>query len=512
MDISLVSDFDYINILKYWFDNQNVWFSASNEDDLFIHNEFSHLLLNDITIWNKHHTSCLAYIILFDQFPYHIFRDYNTEKIEYYHQFSLNATFYGIENGYHFKYTHEELCFFLLPLRHSKILKYTTLCINIIKFFRDKNDSSTLRRFYKNCLIDYAKIINNKLQPSVLSIDDNNIANYCCKFYPSFNTNNLTSNPIFTRFKEYCRQYDIKSATISLSGGVDSMITSFILSFIVTDLRAIHINYNNRPESIYESQFVQWWCNKLNIPCFIRDITEISRNKSIDRNIYESVTNFIRFNLYSLKSNDIPVFLGHNKDDTIENIFTNIYKQTNFNNLKGMFEYDVIKQSIICRPMLNISKKDIYNFAHHFNISYLHDSTPKWSQRGKIRDYLIPAIHLTNSSIIDGIINISNTQTSMFNIIYNNILSPFIKSFIFYSDHCNIISLNKSYYEYGIFFWKVCFQKIFSHFDKNIPSNKAILNFIKLAKHYNTSKHYTILLTKTSYIKLSDNTISVYVN
>ena len=100
----------------------------------------------------------------------------------------------------------------------------------------------------------------------------------------------------------------------------------------------------------------------------------------------------------------------------------------------------------------------------------------------------------------------------MFNIIYNNILSPFIKSFIFYSDHCNIISLNKSYYEYGIFFWKVCFQKIFSHFDKNIPSNKAILNFIKLAKRYNTSKHYTILLTKTSYIKLSDNTISVYVN
>ena len=123
------------------------------------------------------------------------------------------------------------------------------------------------------------------------------------------------------------REVQSDEVALLLSGGVDSMIASFILSFIVTDLKAIHINYNNRPESIYESQFVQWWCNKLNIPCFIRDITEISRNKSIDRNIYESVTNFIRFNLYSLKSNDIPVFLGHNKDDTIENIFTNIYKQ-----------------------------------------------------------------------------------------------------------------------------------------------------------------------------------------
>ena len=100
----------------------------------------------------------------------------------------------------------------------------------------------------------------------------------------------------------------------------------------------------------------------------------------------------------------------------------------------------------------------------------------------------------------------------MFNIIYKNILYPFIKTFIFYNDHCNITSLNQSYYEYGIFFWKVCFQKIFSHFNKNIPSNKAILNFIKLAKRYNTSKHYTILLTKSSYIKLYNNIINIYGN
>ena len=50
---------------------------------------------------------------------------------------------------------------------------------------------------------------------------------------------------------------------------------------------------------------------------------------------------------------------------------------------------------------------------------------------------------------IDGIINISNTQTNMFNIIHKNILSPFIRTFIFYNDHCNITSLNQSYYEYG---------------------------------------------------------------
>ena len=79
-----------------------------------------------------------------------------------------------------------------------------------IKLFKEKNIKNIIELgaglgrdtifFAENSLkvnvLDYSpsavKIINDKLQPSALSIDDNNISNYCCKFYPSFNTNNLT--------------------------------------------------------------------------------------------------------------------------------------------------------------------------------------------------------------------------------------------------------------------------------------------------------------------------------
>jgi tRNA(Ile)-lysidine synthase TilS/MesJ len=71
------------------------------------------------------------------------------------------------------------------------------------------------------------------------------------------------------------------------------------------------------------------------------------------------------------------------------------------------------KEITIIRPLLNIYKKDIYDFAIENHIPFLVDSTPKWSQRGKIRDIVRPALEEWNPLILEGMILLSDKMSQM---------------------------------------------------------------------------------------------------
>jgi tRNA(Ile)-lysidine synthetase-like protein len=206
-----------------------------------------------------------------------------------------------------------------------------------------------------------------------------------------------------------------KKSIISLSGGVDSMVLSYILKYIGIDIIAVHINYNNRPECEEECNILKQWCNMLDIKLYIRKITEIQRPEMMElnmRDLYETYTRDIRFNTYMNVNPDYDnIFLGHNHDDQFENIFTNIVSESHFDNLRGMTYQTQLKFKDkflnFVRPMLDIPKEQIYKFASYFSIPHFKDSTPKWSQRGKIRDIVKPTLINWNPVIIDSFFKLS---------------------------------------------------------------------------------------------------------
>ena len=144
------------------------------------------------------------------------------------------------------------------------------------------------------------------------------------------------------------------------------------------------------------------------------------------RDLYESFTRELRYSTYQnvakiIKSNNCEVYLGHNKDDRFENIFTNIVSESHYSNLNGMelkteqkFKDDIIT---FVRPMLNIPKSDIFSFANYCQIPHFIDSTPKWSQRGKIRDLVRPAIESWNPKAIDSFFALSNVLSDLISIV-----------------------------------------------------------------------------------------------
>jgi tRNA(Ile)-lysidine synthase TilS/MesJ len=185
----------------------------------------------------------------------------------------------------------------------------------------------------------------------------------------------------------------------------------------------VHIDYYNRKECEQEEELLKWWCNTiLDVPLYIRRIDEINRPKCMEhelRDLYESYTKDVRFTSYiNINNNNISyVVLGHNKDDTIENILTNTASQSHYENLLGMTPVSnqsyKDKDITFLRPLINIPKIDIYKFAIENNIPFLHDSTPKWSQRGKIRDIVKPALVEWNPLILDGFIKLSEKMSQM---------------------------------------------------------------------------------------------------
>lgn len=215
-----------------------------------------------------------------------------------------------------------------------------------------------------------------------------------------------SSSPLIKCLDEYCKSHSVYSngAIVSLSGGVDSMVTLAILIHLQQTYKfpiyTASIDYDLRNESKDESQFLIEYTKIFGIKSYVSYIKGISRKKedSGSRSEFEEESRTLRFNTYKKiieengLSKECGVFVGHHKDDLIENIFTNSMKGGNLLDLEVMKSESNIHGINLYRPFLSFRKSVIYDFAHKFNVPYFLDTTPKWSRRGKMRNEIFPLL------------------------------------------------------------------------------------------------------------------------
>jgi tRNA(Ile)-lysidine synthetase-like protein len=410
----------------------------------------------------------IEYIITLDQLPYYISRYHNYDKqyIEMYHKQSLAMVCHLCFNMDYNKINNlsMSLCpntvilnilfskdidvfykvFLLLPLRHSKNDKLLYICTQLSKLILSQHSNDNIaRRFYKATVLQFEKSLNtyvtthynssnillNKHKVSfynILDTENSNTKLWTFKEYNNFidNINNkyklqrmIKYNYLYNKFTgmvNYMKSCNITKVLLSISGGVDSMSLYILLKLNNIEVHTLFINYGNRDESILELEFIKSFISKFkasNETFNYKTITSIKRNNKNTRDIYEDVTRQIRFDMYSKLCDKLDVnyvALGHNKDDCLENILTNISKKQKYNNLNGMSVISKEDNVNIIRPLLDIYKAEIYTFANSLNIPYLKDSTPKWSTRGRLRDILIPQIKTFDHKLLDGLFTVAD--------------------------------------------------------------------------------------------------------
>jgi tRNA(Ile)-lysidine synthetase-like protein len=424
---------ELIELKNWWLSNSNVWFDSTESDDINIAVKYEDLVKSnfdeEIIIQNKEFG--IGYIILHDQITRHIARVqcYPNNYI-----FNNLNKILGFVKKFYSKYCDDlegyEFCFVLLPLRHSNDFEEQTF---VMRETWKKIDtlsnpiSDTLIKVYKNYLkATYERASNGQVYLDEYKSNDTNLREIldprCIEHLgPPLNKKNSITNKL-EKNCECLKTNKNKKYILSISGGVDSMVLARILFELDIDFVLVHINYANRGVMCEkEKQLLSNWANIYQVELYIRDIYEINRPKCMEydmRNLYEDYTRNVRYNTYcdvaKLKgwvNEDWCVLLGHNHDDCVENILTNIANKTKYDNLKGM-EYEtkikfnsnnLSNMIIFIRPLLTISKEEIYQYADNQKIAYLLDSTPQWSQRGKIRDIVRPGLIEWNHSSLEGL-------------------------------------------------------------------------------------------------------------
>ena len=469
-----------VELYDFWFSEpiQKLWFNQSNSFDIEISVKYTELLLSyeKIDIDIKNTKQLVGYIILLDQIPRHIYRN-DIDCVNKYLQTILsfisdNSIIQKINSGSIESEIHNyDLCFILLPLRHSNTYDNFITVVNIIwKRIEQQSDNEIYRKFLK---ASYERFNNHEIVLNDLTIDNTSKS---IQYTDSLFLNKINENHV---------------AIISLSGGVDSMVLAYHLKVIHgLECVAVHINYSNREECIDEQRMVQDYCSKLNIPCYISTINEIKREPCMKygfRDLYETYTKKVRFNAYKhiiKKSMTYGVYMGHNRDDCFENILTNIATKNHYDNLWGMSNDTVIDGIRFIRPMLNVNKSDIYSFAKKYNIPYTCDSTPSWSQRGQIRDVVKPTLSNWNPEIIDGIMKLSEYMKDS-----NIIVKQYAKSLV--DDKGTI----KYTFRYGI---ESCITE-----ENEIPSSISTLVWQEIFKQQHihiTSKTLSVFIQKLNDI------------
>jgi tRNA(Ile)-lysidine synthetase-like protein len=391
-----------------WFNNPQWWFSGCDHDDTIV-SMFGHLMEdeNDEDELNK-----MNLILKYDQLPRHLYRKEHALHIIAY--FLQKALFYShtinLDN-----LDDKRFCFALLPRRHTMEVNEIRSALSLVWKRLDSNNvraSDMLKRFLKATYLHFPCVPPSK---SISESFDNKILanNPSCPPMKILKTEDHFGLLASVKLEEILPANKI---VISLSGGVDSMLCSWILynSFPKDRLIAIHINYHNRDSSDDEARFVNWWCHELGIPCYIRKIDEINRPQCMKhglREMYEEYTKKVRFNCYRMFK-DAVIVLGHNKDDVLENIFTNISKQR-YDDMQGMKRYNVIDGLRFWRPLLDIPKQHIIDCSLHYNIPYLPNSTPTWSMRGKIRSSVIPCLDEWNPEFAKSLFHLADSMHTL---------------------------------------------------------------------------------------------------
>ena len=201
-----------------------------------------------------------------------------------------------------------------------------------------------------------------------------------------------------------------KRLVVSVSGGVDSVVLLYVVARVLAapefsrvDLVAVHVDYGNRATSGREAEFVEAYCAWLGVSLWTRRVRGCPRG-SVDRAAYEELTRAARFETYAAAAGDGGVvLLGHNRDDTLENLFSNVCKGRNYDELRGMRTEGAERGVATWRPLLGTDKAAIYAAAAFLDLPHLKDSTDPACDRGRLRDDWLPAVREKQPLLLPGL-------------------------------------------------------------------------------------------------------------
>ena len=190
---------------------------------------------------------------------------------------------------------------------------------------------------------------------------------------------------------------------VACSGGIDSIVLARILKELKFNISLAHCNFSLRGiESDEDEKFVISIADKLSIPIFNTKF-DTKQFKEINKVSTQMAARELRYHWFDelCKKHSFDfIATGHHLDDEIETFLINLTRGTGIRGLIGIPETN----HKVIRPLLMISRNDIYEYAIKNNITWRedHSNTDTDYLRNKFRLNVIPSLKQTNANFLKG--------------------------------------------------------------------------------------------------------------
>ena len=216
----------------------------------------------------------------------------------------------------------------------------------------------------------------------------------------------MLSDKVCFNLISYLNTKNINKCILAISGGIDSIVLLHVLLKIKDqfnlDIVLFHINYNMNQ-------------NSSNSELLCRKLGEDTKNNIVIKNIKLSNKNFesnareYRYNHindYAKENNINYIFTAHHMDDQIETLYMKYQDNSDWVSKIGIRE----KYDKIIRPMLNVSKKEIIDYAKKNQLKWIEDLSNYDTKyrRNNVRINVLPKIMKKNPIFIKNLIKNSN--------------------------------------------------------------------------------------------------------
>ena len=181
---------------------------------------------------------------------------------------------------------------------------------------------------------------------------------------------------------------------VACSGGPDSMclldvIKAYKESFNLKIICA-HVNHGLRAESEEEANFVKNFCDKNNIVFEYMKINTYKNGKFTEEEGRKKRYTFL--DDLANKHNANYIMTAHHGDDLIETVLMRITRGSNLKGYAGITMISKHKNYSVIRPLLNLTKRDIFEYIKSKHIEYVLDKSNEDEKytRNRYRKQMLP--------------------------------------------------------------------------------------------------------------------------
>jgi len=217
----------------------------------------------------------------------------------------------------------------------------------------------------------------------------------------------LEKSSFISQLKNLVHEPENHTYLLAVSGGADSMVLASLFKDLGNKIKGsefkfqvAHINYKLRGnDSDLDQKTVQDFCEKNHIKFHLYEVSEKDRKPDNSIQLWARELRYAFFKEIQEKENLEFMVTAHHLNDQLETFIINLSKAAGINGLSGIPSND----NYILRPLLNFSKKEIYQFAEQNNIPFREDLSNKKNDylRNKIRNEIVPMLMDTNDHFLE---------------------------------------------------------------------------------------------------------------